>query len=1209
MSLNATNWCELTAETVVNRLIPLGLYLNSPECAIICTRCRYALQPAGEAVSKHLWEKHEVPLNQRVGLNSFVRSLHLPDPNVLPSRPDGSAPHPHLLTQPGFRCIHCRYTTTSRNLLQRHLGTSHKIGIEKGYKSGDHGRQRVMLQCWTANGCRSYWEVIPALPTMTSGNTAQVSPSRRQRLKSLLGAEQNRSKTRDNVMATTTALPEFISQSNWMRRTGWTSTFANADLDLIFRLSALPKTKDFSHGQPRRILRDVFIDPANEHRLSIICDAVDNFMDRCEDTLQHSDHILRRWLRSQRRDHPQQAPFEIPGRRATSIRYRNLWKRTLCYFLRIHLLQGQLSYESVALRLTDVQREEIQHLWHQSLEALHSEGTDSSHVAGNNNQSQRSDRQLFPNLIADTTTTNSTQTCETLLEPQEVNEASSYDTSEEEDASTYSDVYDHESGFSEFEDIECLNRKDRFFLQNECPSQTGDSKITEGVGRFSEFLCKEKFVDGKSSSALLVYFSGVLGICADGCTFERPNNYTPKLSALVYCARLSILEASVPRYAHPLLGWDARPSVDYVRLFNHTRRRYLCDDSSSPTGELLSLRAYGRAMRRSDGPSFRVHWTENSETVRWDGGSLSMSQFRGLGRSASSSARGMLDKLLCGLRPSIDLGTLKDRISEYAEGYSFIQDPANRIGTPDEEYCTRACLDPTDGLMSKDGWNAKAVHAFLKGENALLTTLMLMVFLRSGQAARSTELLSIECSNSRSSSRGVYVYQGSMMLVTRHSKARKSTNKEFHVARFLNEEDSQLLALYLVYIRPLAAVLQRECYGLSTERRLLFCSSSDPNTPWGAKNLSSALSKLTIEACGSSFGIQVYRQLSIAITERHLNQSSRPFDRFDERDTNNNEIAFAWQSGYRPVQRGLSYGVDAAFPDTLQPALLRVYIRVSHEWHRFLAQRESASVATPVGYASKSYTQPATSTKGVRKRISLEDDSAEAPSKSRRFSSEATKSRPSPSHKHVASDVVPQDTKRLKFVNSESPHVVLHTHDEFGAIKQRELRTCESQAESVKGKMRHHGMSFFDSQAHRNAADCLHYNLQYRVLICKEHGYAIASWKRHLTDYHTFNKTEIKEATRCFQGLEVVRPEHALVPPPNGPPVEFLQPSRGGFECRGSPTDPCGQLSISRPSMAQHCNKIHGWRSSPRAHSNWNEVKVQSFCTTSGKQRWFVVNE
>jgi hypothetical protein len=104
-----------------------------------------------------------------------------------------------------------------------------------------------------------------------------------------------------------------------------------------------------------------------------------------------------------------------------------------------------------------------------------------------------------------------------------------------------------------------------------------------------------------------------------------------------------MLEASVPRYAHPLLGWNARPSVDSVRLFNQTRRRYLCDDSSSPTGELLSLRAYGRTMRQSDGPSFRVHWTEDSETVCWDGESLSMSQFCSLGRSASSSARSLLD--------------------------------------------------------------------------------------------------------------------------------------------------------------------------------------------------------------------------------------------------------------------------------------------------------------------------------------------------------------------------------------------------------------------------------------------------------------------------------------------------------------------------------------------------------------------------------------
>jgi hypothetical protein len=553
------------------------------------------------------------------------------------------------------------------------------------------------------------------------------------------------------------------------------------------------------------------------------------------------------------------------------------------------------------------------------------------------------------------------------------------------------------------------------------------------------------------------------------------------------------------------------------------------------------------------------------------------------------------------------LGTLKDRLSEHAEGYSFIQDPANHISTPDEEYCTRICLDPKDGLMSKDGWNTKAVDAFLKAENALLTSLMLTVFLRSGQAVRSTELLSIECSNSRSSSRSVYIYQGRMMLVTRHSKARKSTNKEFQVARFLTKEDSQLLALYLIYVRPLAAVLQRECYGLSAERRLLFCSSNDPNTPWGATKLSGALSKLTIEACETSFGIRVYRQLSIAITERHLNNNSRPFDRFDERDTNNNEIVFAWQSGHRPMQRGLSYGVDAAFPDALQPALLRVYFRASQEWHRFLAQHEDTSVTVQVESAWKSHVQPATNMKCVGKRTLSESDGVETLIGSQEFSSGATQSWLSTRHK--TSDVMHLKTKRPKFTDRESPYIILHTQDEFGAVKPRDTETSESHVGTSERLMENYSMSSFESRAHRSAADCLHYNTEYKVLICKEHGYAIASWKRHLADYHTFTRAEMKEAIRCFQGLEVVRPEHALLPPPDSQPIEFSQLSRRGFKCRGSPTDPCGQMSISRACMAEHCNKTHGWQSNPRARTNWNEVKMQTFCTTPGKQRWFVVSE
>jgi hypothetical protein len=45
-------------------------------------------------------------------------------------------------------------------------------------------------------------------------------------------------------------------------------------------------------------------------------------------------------------------------------------------------------------------------------------------------------------------------------------------------------------------------------------------------------LVAEEYEDGKPSSTLLIYFGSVLGISIDGLTFERPSDYTPKLSGL-----------------------------------------------------------------------------------------------------------------------------------------------------------------------------------------------------------------------------------------------------------------------------------------------------------------------------------------------------------------------------------------------------------------------------------------------------------------------------------------------------------------------------------------------------------------------------------------------------------------------------------------------------------------------------------------------------
>jgi hypothetical protein len=360
-------------------------------------------------------------------------------------------------------------------------------------------------------------------------------------------------------------------------------------------------------------------------------------------------------------------------------------------------------------------------------------------------------------------------------------------------------------------------------------------------------------------------------------------------------------------------------------------------------GELLSLRSYGRALSRTDGPSFRVNWSDNSETVSWDGGSLCMADLKRMGRHVIQSTEASLCRLMYGTPIEIQLEKLRDRLSNQDQGYSFVQDPANGLSSAYLDLSSRACLDPIGGLMASERWKTDAVLRYLKEETELLASIMLLCFLYGGQAPRTSEMFSIECQNGPATSRGLYVDQGTLMYVTRHNKSRSSTNQEFQVARYLPPRVAELVAAYVVYVRPFANMLCRTCYGSEEERRLLFASWDRPRIPWTAAFLTKAMKKLTGEVCGVQFGVQVYRQLSVAVTEKHVKSISRPFNRYDDKSVNADlDVVFAWQSGHRPLQRGTSYGIDGAYPDSLQPALLRVYYWASTEWHRFLQQDQTS---------------------------------------------------------------------------------------------------------------------------------------------------------------------------------------------------------------------------------------------------------------------------
>ncbi|KAF6783210.1 hypothetical protein CSOJ01_15923, partial [Colletotrichum sojae] len=675
--------------------------------------------------------------------------------------------------------------------------------------------------------------------------------------------------------------------------------FNGARRDLLVWMSQIPSpTASASYHFPLGSEDEATIAKSSsedEKRLQYLLGAVDDLFDTCEDTIRHTDNSMRCWLRSQDPHRPYKAPFELVGRRATSQAYRRTVKMLLCFCSRA-----------------------IDTLWSDNVWADVDMDTSGRPV-----MEEDSDEE-------DETATD--------------NESDSDDEPGEEDLDKLLSLQQNTNN-TNFEDRPTAD-KDNFgpVLGNNPP----ENAVQDLILQLLYFLFTEEYEGGRSGSTLLVYFCGVLGISSDGTVFQRPKNYTKHLSALIYCARLIIMEVLLPRKSHPYAGYPARPRRGQLDRLNEVRREKMCLGSQAPLGELISLRAYGRALSMSDGPSFRVNWSDDGKILRWDEHRLSMAQFRSLADDVLQRSDSAVDDLMYGWNPGCDLSKVRDRMANTSQGYSFVSEPANNLHEAYLNLSQQVSLANLDGLLSANGWVKHKVRRYLESSDTLLKLLLLLAYLTGGQAARGTELMSVEHQNGSSTSRGIYVYSGTMVIVTRHHKSRHATNNEFQVARFLPAAVGRLLYLYLVYIRPFSRMLCRVCLGAdNTDSSVLFRPLLRPTDHWGTEKLSKELSRRATHLFGFTLSVRTYRQISIAITEKHIKQIRRPFNRLQDKGPDAPiESALAWQSGHRPLQRATTYGLDGAYPDSLQPALLQVYKWASGEWHDFL-QLKSSTLEPP----------------------------------------------------------------------------------------------------------------------------------------------------------------------------------------------------------------------------------------------------------------------
>ncbi|KAM6505403.1 hypothetical protein FSOLCH5_014622 [Fusarium solani] len=345
--------------------------------------------------------------------------------------------------------------------------------------------------------------------------------------------------------------------------------------------------------------------------------ALDRLLDQCGETVRGTDVCLRRWLRGRFPDRPNKAPFELVTKSSSEKVYRKELKRFVCFWLRLFRLLPVVTREVTGRGLNKHQFRALRELWVDDI--WRSEGPVDADTADSKDEGQNGEDDEDEDDSEDEDEDGDNEDEDNDEDEEGEQQDETEDGGQRSVAADAGDQFDAETTSTWSLDSQEHHPQD---------------PAADILLRFCYFSITEDFEGGVASSTMLAYFSAVRGLSTpDGDEYLQPHRFTPILARLIYCSHLVFLEAVLPRFSRSYGGIARRPRHGLLRRLNADRREFMCDGTLSPMGEFLSLLSYGNALRRSQGSTFRFHWSDDGEVFSWDGNQqLSMSNFRGLAR-------------------------------------------------------------------------------------------------------------------------------------------------------------------------------------------------------------------------------------------------------------------------------------------------------------------------------------------------------------------------------------------------------------------------------------------------------------------------------------------------------------------------------------------------------------------------------------------------
>lgn len=396
----------------------------------------------------------------------------------------------------------------------------------------------------------------------------------------------------------------------------------------------------------------------------------------------------------------------------------------------------------------------------------------------------------------------------------------------------------------------------------------------------------------------MMHYLAVRGVDSQSQTLRSAFYYTGILAGMLWVNRLIMLEVAVPCEPWPELRLQSKADIESIPdRIHELRRKHLCEGAFSPTSSILTQLAMGKKFNKTHQSPSNVHWSDDEQTIYYLGQPVELAKIETMCEVLVRELRELLLVLTFDSPvETIDLERIIDSMAWSQafrrQGFSFIDHVQNQDQVRGDYRNLLERAQRRDGqwnmLKKKAGsqeveWVDGQVQSYLTKERQFLRKLMVCMHVTGGQPARGPELGSIKVNNSVYSARNIYVINGRVCFLTMYDKARKRRGNTEYIVRCLPEEVGQILAQYLVRVRPFARALDRR------ESEYLF---GDGRGPWAGEELSQALGTTTRKRLGVRLTASGWRHVAIGIATRHLMRASKTWEKENE-DAEDGDEEFA----------------------------------------------------------------------------------------------------------------------------------------------------------------------------------------------------------------------------------------------------------------------------------------------------------------------------